>query len=91
MNNAGDEVENNVEISFKLRYNRHHNVKIITISTGLAEVVMDLYITDITTVGGNSTSDKERFPRHVRFTCKRRVVGTRLRKSLQTRTGLSIP
>ena len=30
MNNAGDEVENNVEISFKLRYNRHHNVKIIT-------------------------------------------------------------
>ena len=78
MNNARKEVENNVEISFKLRYNRHPNVKIITFSTGHAEVVMDLYITDITTVGGNGTADKELFPRHLRFTSKHRVVGTRL-------------
>lgn len=38
-------LEKNVKLSFKITHNRHHNVNIVTFSTGPAVVVMGLNIT----------------------------------------------
>ena len=61
LNHVSAEIEKNVKVSFKISHNRHHNVNIITFSTGLAEVVMDLNITIV----GNDIADEERFARHM--------------------------
>ena len=36
-----------MSVSFKINHNRHHNDKMITSLTGLAEVIMELNITTV--------------------------------------------
>ena len=60
-------LEKNVKVPFKITHNRHHNVNIVTFSTGPAEAVMDLNITVVEMLLLSADEERsERLARHVR-------------------------
>ena len=60
-------LKKNVKASFKITQNRHHNVNIVTFSTGLIEVVMDLNNTVVEMILLSADEERsERLARHVR-------------------------
>ena len=60
-------LKKNVKVSFKITHNRHHNVNIVTFSTGLIEVVMDLNNTVVEMILLSADEERsERLARHVR-------------------------